>query len=79
MNRHLVIKISCFCVAYMDVGEEREHDSKDVGGRAMSEAIAEGCGSFVKLRKASAPCLRSVGNSSAITRVSRLESEYFNQ
>ena len=52
MNRHLTIKTSRFCVAYTDVGEEREH----------------GCGSFVKLR-----------NSLAITRVSRLESESFNQ
>jgi len=24
MNRHLAIKISYFCVAYTDVGEERE-------------------------------------------------------
>jgi len=33
MNRHLAIKTSCSCVAYMDVAEERE----------------QGCGSFVKL------------------------------
>lgn len=52
MNRYLTIKISCFCVAYTDVGEEREQES----------------GSFVKLR-----------NSLAITCVSRLEPEHFNQ
>ena len=60
MNRHLAIKTSCFCVAYMDGGEGRK----------------QGRGSFAKLRKAIAPAhapyLRPVGNSRAITRVSRL-------
>jgi hypothetical protein len=44
----------------------------------MSGAIAEGRGSFVKLRNAIALYLRPVGNSPAIMCVSRLEPGYFN-
>jgi len=38
------------CVAYMDVGNEREHAYRDVGGRAMQEQLPRGAVALLAFR-----------------------------
>jgi len=45
--------------AYRDVGNEREHAYREVGGRAMQGAIAEGRGSVAALGKDLSHCRRA--------------------